>query len=1137
MIVITRQFKRLTFPSAGRLVLSAVALFLSFGFPLNLFAQGWQDYADQIRRENQQKNPASTESLIPEPTFSLTNVSDELAPDETDIISDHSIQANHPTNHVPLTRPTPESSDPSLISDASLFGLTCSPSGKLWAVGDRGAVWMSPDNGEKWFLVRVPTTANLKAVSFADADNGLIVGGILIPGTENGRGIVLRTEDGGRHWSQTDTTGIPFLYDVTFSEEGIAEAWGDSSELYPSGCFLSEDGGKTWDSHLKTGRHPGWKKGNPGQNLFSGLNRSGKPFRIDAHGCDEIDAFQGDFRFSDFVICGNTVLFSGDCGGLFLWDGNASPRQIPLPAASDDFNFETISFDGHRIDLAGNPGTKIFSTGDFGRSWTSHETGITLPIRKILFTDTQNGCAVGDFGNILVTHDGGTTWSVKHEGGRRAAWLGFFESADLIPYHWISSLALKEGFLGVADLLTPQEEHSIDEVSPDERLREAFVTAGGSSFFVENDFPVPAPELKLPLERKIASWKRRDNETPEIALKRHVVQMIRTWRPTLLILSEKNDPPAFLTPPVRSLAYAEPDVQNGIRQVTGYSSGSVDPVKLALMVEQHWSVSNDNLPMRDLLSPLSQMIRDAILEGVTDAADPEMFPEQIDELGLPPWQVSRIGVVTDRSASLTVKMADYLPTLARSVDETAILAQSLASPQGTFSSFRGFEFVPIGEAEPTASAIPLVSPFTGFDFPRGSEARRQMAIQPISEKDALPIIRERRRLLAIADHLTVSSDRRADIFRGSIDSALQGVDPETAAEVLLRLGKNLASVGDPDSSAEYLERLISEYPETTSARAGAVRLLRSYAGLERIPRIAVGRATVNRSQTISLMKESEETERPLPIIVDHAADAVRVGEIIRENYPEIYMTPEVRFPLAAAQRRGGELQSAMRYYFNRSSLFTENDFIAQHAAGEYALLNSSRENSDIPLSVGSCYPTSSVPFLDGILETEVWNSAETLHLTGNAGLPETFVSFLSGDEYLFIGIVAHQSSTSTSCEADQRVRDTDLSDFDRVEIALDPDRDFIDSYRLTFDCRGWVNDVCQNDKNWNPQLYIARKITKFGWILEIAVPWRELCDAPPASGNVWGIALRRIIPGIGLSSWNAAEKTRLEDTFGYLRFR
>ncbi|MBR6480608.1 MAG: hypothetical protein IKT12_02790, partial [Thermoguttaceae bacterium] len=497
-------------------------------------------------------------------------------------------------------------------------------------------------------------------------------------------------------------------------------------------------------------------------------------------------------------------------------------------------------------------------------------------------------------GNILVTHDGGETWSVKHEGGRRTAWLGFFESADLIPYHWITSLTLKEGFLGVADLLTPQEEHSINEVPFDARLREAFVTAGGSSFFVESDFPVPAPELQLPLERKTASWKRQNNEAPEIALKRHVVQMIRTWRPTLLILSEKNDPPAFLTPAVRSLAYAEPDMQNRIRQATGYSAGSVDPIKLALMVEQHWNASNDNLPMQDLLSPLSQMIRNVILEGVTDASDPEMFPEQIDELGLPPWQVSRIGIVTDRSASLTVKTADYLPTLARSVDETAHLAQSLASPQGTFSSFRGFDFVPVGEAEPPASSIQLTSPFAGLDYPRGSEVRRQTAIQPISEKDALPIIRERRRLLALADHLTVSSDRRTDLFRGHIKSALRGVDSETAAEVLLRLGKNLASSGDPDSSAEYLELLISEYPETVSARAGAIRLLRAYAGLERIPRIAVGRAAVNRTQTVSQMKESEGEERPLPIIVDHASDAVRVGEIIRENYPEIYMTPEVR---------------------------------------------------------------------------------------------------------------------------------------------------------------------------------------------------------------------------------------------------
>ncbi|MBR2695153.1 MAG: hypothetical protein IKE69_13185 [Thermoguttaceae bacterium] len=1114
----------------------SVALFLSLFFHSYLSAQGWQEYAEQIRHESQNKDLQNVEPSIPEPTFSVSGNSNGFNPDGIEFLAENIEMSDTLPETSPHLRPNPVSTDPSIISDASLFGLCQAASGIIWAVGDRGAVWMSSDNGEKWFLVRVPTTANLKAVSFSDANHGLIVGGNLIPGTKSSQGIILRTEDGGRNWSVVETIGIPFLYDVAYSEDGIAEAWGDSSELYPSGYFQSEDNGRTWFSPFRTVRHPGWIKGNSENEFFSGLSRSGKPYQIDGTSCNEIGAFQNCDFLTDFTMSENAALFSAGLNGLLLWDGTSLPQQIPLPSESDQFEFNTVSFKESRIDIAGTPGTKIFSSTDNGRSWNATETGITLPIRKILFSDSQNGFAVGDLGNILVTHDGGANWTVKREGGRRAAWLGLFENSELIPYHWTTALTLKDGFLGVADILTPCDESCGEEVHPEERLRESFIATGGSSFHYENDFALPSPELNLSLENIKSLWSNRTNEAPEIMLKRHIVRMIRIWRPTLLVLSEKNDPPAFLTPPVRSLVTDESIEKNRIRPTAGYSTVNVDPIKLALMVEQHWDISNKVLPMRDLQSPISQMIRDTILEGIIEAADPQRFPEQIKNLGLLPWKVNRVGIATDRSSFLSVKTEDYISTHGRTIDEVSLLAQRIASPHNSLEAFRGFEFISLEGVDNPDINSQLDSPFVDLNIPRGSEIRRRAAVHPISEKKVLPIIRQRRKLLALADHLTSSSGSRVDMIRTNIDTALQETDTETAAEVLLRLGINLSHAGDPDTAAEYWERLVSEYPETTPAREGAVRLLRMYAGLERIRRISLGRAAKIQVGTITQNSKPDEVERPLPGIVDHCADALRIGTMIREYYPELYMTDEVRFPLASAQRRGGEFQNAIGYYYNRSLLFSENDFTARHAAGEYALLNDKQEKSDFPLPVGSCYPAVSVPLLDGILENEVWNVAEPFQLAGDPNYPQTSISLLSGKEHLFIGIVAHQTDVTAIQRNGQRVRDTDLSDFDRIEIALDPDRDFIDFYHLTFDCRGWVCDSCHNDKNWNPEIYIAQKATNFGWVLEIAIPWRELCDSAPNAGNIWGIAIRRVVPGIGFSAWSEIGKKCLKKGFGYLHF-
>lgn len=1131
-----RSHTHTTLHTLGISLIPTATVFLSFLFTFCISAQSWKDYAEEIIQESASEKRQESKLSIPEPSFTVSDETDESDPEKSDFDSDDSVQTGIISEYPTGNRPKPESADPSLISDASLFGLCLSAPGKLWAVGDRGSVWMSSDNGEKWFLVRVPTTANLKAVSFADSNNGLIVGGKVIPGTNNGHGIILRTQDGGQHWSLIDTNGLPFLYDVCYSEDGTAQAWGDSSELYPSGYFFSEDGGQTWDAPFKTIRHPGWKKGNTGITPFSGLCRNGKNYLIDAPDCKEIDSFLGSIRLTDFAVSESAIYFAAGQNGLFFWDGTNSPRQVPLPPESKHFDFNAVSFNGRRIDLAGDPGTKIFSSIDGGRTWSTHETGITVPIRKILFADQQNGFAIGDLGNILVTYDGGETWVVKHEGGRRAAWLGLFDSPELIPYHWIVSMALKDGFIGVGDLLTPVHESSEAELFDEVRIRESFLTAGGSSFFCEDKFAVPSPELNLPIEESTTSWRRQSYETAEISLRRHIVQMIRTWRPTLLVLSEKNSPPVFLTPTIRSLASIDSDVQDKIRQTAENSTGHVDPIRLALMVEQHLNTSSETLPLSELESPISQMIRKAILDSVTAAADPQQFPEQIEELRLPPWKVERVGIISDRTASLTLRTEDYISSLGQTVDETALLAQKIASSQKICSPYRGFEFVPVEGGEPPVITRQTTSPFAGLEISRSSEIRRPMTANPIEENDALPFIRQRRRLLALADHLTDSSAGRNEIIHGNIDSVLENADSETASEFLLRLGQNLVRAGDPDSAAEYWERLLSQYPESNHAREGAVRLLRIYAGLERIRRVAVGRVAVNRTWTPEQKAETDESERPLPKIVDHANDAVRVGAIIRDYFPELYMSPEVRFPLAAAQCRGGELNNAMGYYYHRSLLSSKDFFIAKHAAAEYALINGKREKNDIPLSIGSCYPAARIPFLDGILENDIWDEAETFQLTGNADFPKTFISFLNGDEHLFIGIEAHQSDSNVPKATGERVRDIDLSDFDHVEIAIDPDRDFINSYYLEFDCRGCVCDACQDDKNWNPKIYIARKVTDFGWILEIAIPWRELCDASPPAGNVWGIALRRVIPGHGSSAWNEEGKINLKDGFGYLQF-
>ena len=72
------------------------------------------------------------------------------------------------------------------LFSASLFGKN------KWAVGERGTILVAPVESDKWTLarLRIPPTS-LNGISFGQDGLGVIVGS---------RGMILRTEDGGKQW-------------------------------------------------------------------------------------------------------------------------------------------------------------------------------------------------------------------------------------------------------------------------------------------------------------------------------------------------------------------------------------------------------------------------------------------------------------------------------------------------------------------------------------------------------------------------------------------------------------------------------------------------------------------------------------------------------------------------------------------------------------------------------------------------------------------------------------------------------------------------------------------------------------------------------------------------------------------------
>ena len=118
-------------------------------------------------------------------------------------------------------------------TNASLTDVYFEDRSRAWVSGDDGTVLWSEDAGETWQSASTPTSASLRAISFApDGVSGVVVGD---------GGTVLMSSDGGVTWRDVEAGAGVTLGDVEFA--GAAAVWA----VGENGTALqSRDGGATW---------------------------------------------------------------------------------------------------------------------------------------------------------------------------------------------------------------------------------------------------------------------------------------------------------------------------------------------------------------------------------------------------------------------------------------------------------------------------------------------------------------------------------------------------------------------------------------------------------------------------------------------------------------------------------------------------------------------------------------------------------------------------------------------------------------------------------------------------------------------------------------------------------------------------
>lgn len=437
-------------------------------------------------------------------------------------------------------RARPKSLVDTMAADAALNDIFMLDARLGWAVGDRGVILATSDGGRHWLRQASPVVSPLSAVWFVDELHGWVVGGATVPYTHSTRGVALHTSDGGLSWRRLPTPMLPALADVRFFDARRGLAVGQGSTLFPSGLFQTHDGGRRWDP-APTDQANHWHATtylSAGEGLLVG------------EGGAAAAVTRGDFSPQSLPdhagrACRGVALLRDGRGwlvgdrGLLLTTADAgrswaSPTGAAPLGQQRDFDFSDVAAQGEHVWTVGSPGTMVLHSDSTGRSWGLQATNVTAPLRAITFLNERRGWAVGGFGTIIATEDGGRTWSVQRAGGQRSAALVLAPTSQDMPLELIAKLGAAEGYLTAGVAMFAE---SGDASHEQRRFREAVVGAGAALADVQQGFPLAPSQRAASSSALAALLDERFEEGGVQALSARLADLIARRRPDVVLVA------------------------------------------------------------------------------------------------------------------------------------------------------------------------------------------------------------------------------------------------------------------------------------------------------------------------------------------------------------------------------------------------------------------------------------------------------------------------------------------------------------------------------------------------------------------------------------------------------------------------
>lgn len=264
----------------------------------------------------------------------------------------------------------------SLLLDVAVHGST------VVAVGERGHVIVSHDDGNTWVQSATPVSIMLTAVALPNDKDIWVVGH---------EGLIMHSADGGKTWDVQ--YGNPYVEPAADDMEAmdnmdqragqpLLDVWfKDANKGFAIGAYgyflQTSDGGKTWED---------WSDRMPNEDqwhLNSIASRDGTRF---------------------YVVGEKGVIFRSDDGGE-SWASVTSPYEGSLFGAIAGPGLNEVTVFG----LQGN----LFRSTDKGDSWQQINSPTGNTLMSGVFLSGRNVVLVGNSGTILYSRDDGNTFELQ----------------------------------------------------------------------------------------------------------------------------------------------------------------------------------------------------------------------------------------------------------------------------------------------------------------------------------------------------------------------------------------------------------------------------------------------------------------------------------------------------------------------------------------------------------------------------------------------------------------------------------------------------------------------------------------------------------------------------------------------------